>query len=100
MFRTLTSNSPFSAPRDDTARASCGNGAKSDFLSLTERKAISYHCPMYRTLTSNSPFSAPRDDTARASCGNGAKSDFLSLRARAAETERKAISYHSSSSTI
>jgi hypothetical protein len=24
----------FSAPRDDTARASCGNGAKSDFLSL------------------------------------------------------------------
>jgi hypothetical protein len=25
----------FSAPRDDTARASCGNGAKSDFLSLT-----------------------------------------------------------------
>jgi hypothetical protein len=34
MFRTLKSNSPFSAPRDDTARASCGNGAKSDFLSL------------------------------------------------------------------
>jgi hypothetical protein len=33
MFRTLTSNSPFSAPRDDTARASFGNGAKSNFLS-------------------------------------------------------------------
>ena len=33
MFRTLKSNSPFSAPRDDTARASCGNGPK----------AISYH---------------------------------------------------------
>ena len=30
MFRTLTSNSPFSAPRDDTARASCGNGAKAN----------------------------------------------------------------------
>jgi hypothetical protein len=35
MFRTLKSNSPFSAPRDDTARASCGNGAK----------ANSYHSP-------------------------------------------------------
>ncbi len=34
MFQTLKSNSPFSAPRDDTARASCGNGAKSIFLSL------------------------------------------------------------------
>ena len=30
MFRTLKSNSPFSAPRDDTARASCGNGAKAN----------------------------------------------------------------------
>jgi len=28
MLRTLKSNSPFSAPRDDTARASCGNEAK------------------------------------------------------------------------
>ncbi len=37
MFRTLTSNSPFSAPRDDTARASFGNGAKSNFLSSSER---------------------------------------------------------------
>jgi hypothetical protein len=32
MFQTLKSNSPFSAPRDDTARASCGNVSKSDFL--------------------------------------------------------------------
>jgi hypothetical protein len=32
MFWTLKSNSPFSAPRDDTARAVCGNGAKSEFL--------------------------------------------------------------------
>gem|GEM_PF-3229984 len=30
MFPTLKSNSPFSAPRDDTARASCGNGAKAN----------------------------------------------------------------------
>ena len=37
MFRTLKSNSPFSAPRDDTARASCGNGPK----------AISYHLRPY-----------------------------------------------------
>jgi hypothetical protein len=29
MLRTLKSNSPFSAPRDDTARASCGNRGKS-----------------------------------------------------------------------
>jgi hypothetical protein len=34
MFRTLKSNSPFSAPRDDTARASCGNGAKRKILSF------------------------------------------------------------------
>ena len=34
MFRTLKSNSPFSAPRDDTARASCGNGAKRKLLSF------------------------------------------------------------------
>ena len=32
MFRTLKSNSPFSAPRDDTARAGCGNRAKINFL--------------------------------------------------------------------
>ena len=37
MFRTLKSNSPFSAPRDDTARASCGNGAKRKLLSFTFR---------------------------------------------------------------
>jgi hypothetical protein len=72
-----------SAPRDDTARASCRNEAKSDFLSLVfaknevEREEIR---PMFRTLKSNSPFSAPRDDTARASCRNEAKSDFLSLK--------------------
>ena len=34
MFQTLKSNSPFSAPRDDTARASCGNGAKRKLLSF------------------------------------------------------------------
>jgi hypothetical protein len=34
MFRALQSNSPLSAPRDDTARAVCGNGAKSEFLSF------------------------------------------------------------------
>ncbi len=34
MFRTLKSNSPFSAPRDDTARASCGNGAKANSYHL------------------------------------------------------------------
>ena len=34
IFQTLKSNSPFSAPRDDTARASCGNGPKSILLSL------------------------------------------------------------------
>jgi hypothetical protein len=62
-----------SAPRDDTARASCGNGAK----------ANSYHFrPMFRTLKSNSPFSAPRDDTARASCGNGAKANSYHLSQR------------------
>jgi hypothetical protein len=34
-------NARLSAPRDDTARASCGNGAKSDFLSLSpETKAV------------------------------------------------------------
>ena len=32
MFRTLKSNSPFSAPRDNAARASCGNGAKRKLL--------------------------------------------------------------------
>jgi hypothetical protein len=32
MFRTLKSNSPISAPRDDTVRAICRNGAKSDFI--------------------------------------------------------------------
>jgi hypothetical protein len=40
MFQTLTSNSPFSAPRDDTARARCGNGTKSDFLSLKAEAAL------------------------------------------------------------
>jgi hypothetical protein len=34
MFRTLKSNSPFSAPRDDTARAGCGNRGKSKILSI------------------------------------------------------------------
>ena len=34
LFQTLKSNSPFSAPRDDTARASCGNGAKRKLLSF------------------------------------------------------------------
>jgi hypothetical protein len=38
MFRTLKSNSPFSAPRDDTARASCGNGAKRKISSLKQNK--------------------------------------------------------------
>ena len=28
----------FTAPREDTARASCGNGAKSDFLPITRRR--------------------------------------------------------------
>jgi hypothetical protein len=53
MFWTLKSNSPFSAPRDDAARAGCGNRAKSNFLARpatmpraraaeTEQKAISY----------------------------------------------------------
>ena len=37
MFRTLNSNSPLSAPRNDTARASCGMG----------RKAISYQFHMF-----------------------------------------------------
>jgi hypothetical protein len=32
--------SSFSAPRDDTARASCGNGAKSDFLSLQKQFSL------------------------------------------------------------
>ncbi len=34
MFRTLKSNSPLSAPRDDTALAVYGNRAKSDFLPI------------------------------------------------------------------
>ena len=34
MFRTLKSNSPFSAPHDDAARASCGNGAKAKSYQL------------------------------------------------------------------
>ncbi len=34
MFQTLKSNSPLSAPRDDTARATCGNGAKRKLLSF------------------------------------------------------------------
>jgi AraC-like DNA-binding protein len=42
MFRTLKSNSPFSAPRDDTARASCRNEAKSDFLSLELALALGF----------------------------------------------------------
>jgi hypothetical protein len=45
MVPTLKSNSPFSAPRDDTARASCRNGAKSIFLSL-----IGFRAPDYNTL--------------------------------------------------
>jgi hypothetical protein len=32
VFQTLKSNSPLSALRDDTARATCGYGAKSEFL--------------------------------------------------------------------
>ena len=31
MLRNLKSNTPFSAPRDDTARAFYGNRAKSNF---------------------------------------------------------------------
>jgi predicted Zn-dependent protease len=34
MFRILKSNPPFSAPRDNTARASCRSRAKRDFLSF------------------------------------------------------------------
>ena len=34
MFRTLKSNFPFSAPRDNTARASCGNGAEANSIIL------------------------------------------------------------------
>jgi hypothetical protein len=34
ILHTLKSNSPFSAPRDDTARASRGNRAKSNFYQL------------------------------------------------------------------
>jgi hypothetical protein len=37
VLRTLKSNSPFSAPRDDTARAGCGNRAKSNFLPLAQQ---------------------------------------------------------------
>ncbi len=40
MFWTLKSSSPFSAPRDDTARAGCGNGAKSEFLSFHLRMML------------------------------------------------------------
>jgi len=39
LFRALQSNSPFSAPRDDSARARCGNGAKSECLSFGESPA-------------------------------------------------------------
>jgi hypothetical protein len=39
MLRTLKSNPPFGASRDDTARASCGNETKGIFLPLT-RSAI------------------------------------------------------------
>jgi hypothetical protein len=35
MLQTMKSNSPFSAPRDDTARAGCGNRAKSKFYQCT-----------------------------------------------------------------
>jgi hypothetical protein len=65
----------FSAPRDDTARASCGNGAKRKLLSLrhqSAQKAIET-----RSTPSGAWGRAPHDDGAR--CGNGAKSEFASL---------------------
>jgi hypothetical protein len=40
MFQTFKSNSPFSAPREDTARASCGNGAKRKLLLLPTHRVF------------------------------------------------------------
>gem|GEM_PF-3214825 len=42
MFCAVKSNSPLSAPRDETARASCGNGAKKKILSLTSSRSEDY----------------------------------------------------------
>jgi hypothetical protein len=41
MLQTLKSNSPFSAPRDDTARAGYGNRAKSKFYQSIVRRSKS-----------------------------------------------------------
>jgi hypothetical protein len=43
----------FSAPRDDTARASCGNGAKSDFLSLKSEFLSFKSAPRFATSELN-----------------------------------------------
>ena len=47
----------FSAPRDDTVRAGCGNGAKSDFTSLElgccfmgENRGVTRYSPGARTV--------------------------------------------------
>ncbi len=40
MLRTLKSNSPFSAPRDDTVRSGCGNREKSNFLIVAANESV------------------------------------------------------------
>jgi hypothetical protein len=63
MFWTLNSNSPFSASRDDTARASCGNGAKSEFYQYQFSQTVFLPCGSQgrdgRTLGGRHAFSQP-----------------------------------------
>ena len=66
MLRTLKSNSPFGAPRDDNARAGCGNRAKSNFLpmefptNLTGRVKSPIHEESWRPALTLEPEGTPR----------------------------------------